>query len=106
MPTKVRTALGVRFGALAVAALLCGGPASACGAERPSPLVPYRYLAPTDPPGSSVREQEAYSYRNELAEERLRRERGARATEDAALRLRRQGEVNREIDRVDRLLGR
>ena len=68
---------------------------------------PYRYLVPGDPPRGSAAEQGAYSYRNELSAERLRLERDLSFPEGgAAVRLRRQGELNRELDRVDRLLNR
>ena len=69
-------------------------------------MAPYRYLAPTDLQGNSARQQEAYSYRNELARERLRLERSPSGPADAASRLRRQGEISRELDRVDELLNR
>ena len=84
--------------------LACVPPA--LGAERPSPVAPYRFPLPSEPQANSVRQQQGFSYRNELARERLRLERGPSATEGAASRLRRQGEVNRELDRVDRLLSR
>jgi hypothetical protein len=76
------------------------------GDERPSPVAPYRYLVPGETQANSVRQQQGYSYRNELARERLRLERGLSGADDAASRLRRQGEINRELDRVDRLLNR
>ena len=74
--------------------------------ERPAPIAPYRYLVPSDAPRGSPAEQGAYSYRNELSAERLRLERSLSGSEDAASRLRRQGDLNREIDRMDRLLSR
>ena len=92
----------------AAIALLCslGVVPPAPGAERPSPVAPYRYLVPGEPQANSVRQQQGYSYRNELARERLRVERGLSGAGDAASRLRRQREINRELDRVDRLLNR
>ena len=74
--------------------------------ERPSAAAPYRYVVPNDlPPGSPAR-QGAYSYRNQLSSERLQLDRGLPGSADAATRLRREGELNREIDRVDGLLNR
>jgi hypothetical protein len=74
--------------------------------ERPSPVARYRYVVPNDLPSGSPGQQGAYSYRNQLSSERLRLDRDMSRSQDGATRLRRQGELNREIDRVDRLLNR
>lgn len=97
------------FGAIALALLslwLCG--TAAADAQRPIPDASYRYLPPwASTPQNPVRQQEAYSYRNGLAAERLRMERSPlRPAEGAAARLRAQGAVNRELGRVDQLLNR
>ena len=82
------------------------GLAAALAEERPSAVAPYRYVVPNDLPRGSPGEQGAYSYRNQLSSERLQLDRDMSGSEDAATRLRRQGELNREIDRVDGLLNR
>jgi hypothetical protein len=74
--------------------------------ERPSSVAPYRYVVPNDVPAGSPAQQGAYSYRDQLSAERLQLDRDMSGSQDAATRLRRQGELNREIDRVDRLLNR
>jgi hypothetical protein len=96
-----------RLSRIALMAAVCATASqSGIGQERPVPIAPYRYLVPGDAPRGSAAEQGAYSYRNELSAERLRLERDPSVSEGAAARLRRQGEVNRELDRVDRLLSR
>jgi hypothetical protein len=93
---------------LLVCAMLCAGAGlpPSLAEERPSAVAPYRYVVPNDVPSGSPAQQGAYSYRNQLSAERLQFDRDISGSEDAATRLRRQGELNREIGRVDRLLNR
>jgi hypothetical protein len=91
--------------ALIVGCLATFSPAPVCAQERPTPLATHRYV-PGQQELDAAAEQEAQAYRSRLAGERLRLERGLDSRRSPAVLLRRQGEVNREIDRVEELLNR
>lgn len=74
--------------------------------ELPSAIASYRYLSPVEGPFDSLEQQKAFAYRNELAAQRRLFERSRTPAGGAASELRSQGELNREIDRIDRLLMR
>lgn len=93
-----------------VAALILGcfaalAAAPICAEERPTPLATHRY-GQGEQQLDAAAEQEAQAYRSRLAGERLRLERGLDNGRSPAVLLRRQGDVNREIDRVEELLNR
>jgi hypothetical protein len=71
--------------------------------QRPNVIAPDRYLTPLRKPVDTVEQQGAYVYRNELLAEQRRTELSP-ANRPGASELRRSGELNREINRIDRLL--
>ncbi|HXV29213.1 MAG TPA: hypothetical protein VD840_02685 [Sinorhizobium sp.] len=79
------------------------GAQPAAAQERPSPIAPYRYASPPAGALDSLEQQKAQSYRTQLEGQRRLQEMN-RAPEAGATRLRSQGELNREIGRMDRLL--
>jgi hypothetical protein len=91
-----------RMGVLAVILLALN--VSAFGADRqPSVIAPERYITPLKKPVDPVERQGAYTYRNELLSEQRHMNLTAPQRPGAA-DLRRSGELNSEINRIDRLL--
>jgi hypothetical protein len=77
---------------------------SAFGADlQPRVIAPERYITPLKRPVDPVERQGAYSYRNELLSEQRRMDLTA-PKRPGASDLRSSGELNREINRIDRLL--
>ena len=74
--------------------------------ERPSAIAPYRYPAPTNRPLDSLEQQKALGYRNELEAQRLQLERNRSSRTFDPQGLRKLGDTNRELGRVDRFLQR
>lgn len=89
---------------MAAAMVLLALNTSAFGADRkPNVIAPDRYIAPLKKPVDPVERQGAYGYKNELLSERRRMDLTA-PKHPGASELRRSGELNREINRIDGLL--
>ena len=95
------------FLAVAIGLLLAQG---AFAEDRPSAIAPYRYTAPPSAPLDSLERQKAYSYRNELSAQQrsMEMDRALNRNPDvtAASRLRSEGELSRESNRIDSVLQR
>lgn len=74
--------------------------------ERPSPIAPYRYTSSPAGALDSLEQQKAFSYRNKLSAQQRLMEQNRAPRAGAASQLRSQGELNREIGRMDRVLQR
>lgn len=74
--------------------------------EQPSPIAPYRYTSPPAGALDSLEQQKAFSYRNKLSAQQRLMELNRTPRAGAASQLRSQGELNREIDRMDHVLQR
>jgi hypothetical protein len=95
------------FLTVAIGILLAQG---AYAEDRPSAIAPYRYISPPSAQLDSLESQKAYSYRNELSAQRrsMEMDRALNRNPDvnAASRLRSEGELSREGDRIDSVLQR
>jgi hypothetical protein len=99
---RLVTRLPASVSALLAALLILSVPAF--GADtRPNVIAPDRYVTPLKEPVDPVEQQGAYSYRNELLSEQRRMELNA-PNRTGASDLRRSGEINSEVNRIDRLL--
>ena len=82
----------------------------ACAEDRPSAIAPYRYTSPPSAQLDSLERQKAYSYRNELSAQQrsMEMDRALNRNPDvnAASRLRSEGELSRESNRIDSVLQR
>jgi hypothetical protein len=78
--------------------------------DRPSAIAPDRYISPPSAPLDSLERQKAYSYRNELSAQQrsMEMDRALNRNPDvnAASRLRSEGELSRESNRIDSVLQR
>ena len=101
---------GLRHVALLGLAIVLIAAAPGAAQERPSSIAPYRYTSPPIGSADSLERQQAYSYRNQLSAQQRQTQTDRtlnRAPEDnAASRLRSQGELSREGSRIDRVLQR
>jgi hypothetical protein len=92
---------------VAIGLLLARG---ACAEDRPSAIAPYRYTSPPSVQLDRLERQKAYSYRNELSAQQRSMEvdRALNRNPDvnAASRLRSEGELSRESNRIDSVLQR
>ena len=86
------------------AAILLVLSVSAFGADQhPNAIAPERYIAPLQQPVDPVEQQGAYRYRNDLLSEQRQMNLNPPKHPGAA-DLRRSGELNSEINRMDGLL--
>lgn len=78
--------------------------------DRPISTAPYRFSPTPSQPLDSLEQQKAYSYRSQLSAQQrgMQTDRALNRSSDgnAASFLRRQGELNREGSRMDRVLQR
>ena len=102
-----RAVLRLGLTGIALAMLLAQG---ASAEDRPSAIAPYRYAPPPSAPLDSLEQQKAYGYRNELSAQQRSTETDRVLNRDsdvnAASRLRSDGALSRETNRIDTLLQR
>ena len=103
MIARLATIARISGGVSLVLGLLVLGISAFADDLRPSVIAPDRYQTPLRKPADTVEQQGAYAYRNELLSQQRRMELSP-SNRFGASELRRSGEINREINRIDRLL--